>query len=276
MLNLTAPTVRLNTLRNKLLLILLLSSKFVFAGDSVLCKINTLANYFTVDALQYVYLINSSNEIVRTDCSGTIYKTYSNKFLGTPTLIDAGNPLKILVFYPDYQTVIILDNQLSEIAELSLTGVKAGSGFQPSSICKHAGTDHIWMYDELSRKLIRFDESGNVLASSEGFDQLFDFNVVVTGLFSVGDQVYIATETAGVLVFDAYASFVMEIGYPYKVNQVTDKYILGTHDNTLQVFDKRAGNMLEPKEISGAVQVMLLGDKLYYNTIDGIFMQVLK
>ncbi|MBK9457061.1 MAG: hypothetical protein IPO24_16490 [Bacteroidetes bacterium] len=63
------------------------------------------------------------------------------------------------------------------------------------------------MYDELSRKLFRLDETGNQLASSEAFDQLFTEPIEVETLYSANDKVFISSKNSGVLVFDAYANF---------------------------------------------------------------------
>ena len=77
------------------------------------------------------------------------------------------------------------------------------------------------MYDELSRKLFRLDETGNQLASSEAFDQLFTEPIEVETLYSANDKVFISSKNSGVLVFDAYANFEKTIPVTFDVQQVT-------------------------------------------------------
>jgi len=212
-----------------------------------LCKKDITADYFTIDVRENIYYINSVNEIIKTSCSDSSFISYSNSNLGKPTRIDVSNPLKILVFYPDQQTVVILDNQLAELSQLSLKGNVNKPNYQPAAICKHSGTDHIWLYDELSRKLIRLDEAGNVLASSESFDQLFSFDVEVNTLYCVNDKVY--------------ASYVHTIEVNMQVHQITDNYIIGLNKNALQFYDLRS---LET--ISYPIQgdaVYLMGNKIF-------------
>ena len=70
-----------------------------------------------------------ADEIVAIDNFETIYYTignilykksedkptinYSNVQLGFPTTVNAFNPLKINVFYQDFNTILILDNRLA-------------------------------------------------------------------------------------------------------------------------------------------------------------------
>ena len=224
-------------MKNKYLIILLLLTNTVYAADSLVCKISVTASYFTADALSDIYYINQHNEIVKTHCGSGDLFTYSNKNLGRPVSIDASNPMKVLVFYPDQQTIVILNNQLAELSALQLRGNINVQNFQPSAICKHTGTDHFWMYDELSRKLFRLDETGNQLASSEAFDQLFTVPIEVETLYSANDKVFISSKNSGVLVFDAYANFEKTIPVTFDVHQVTPNYIIGIDQQTLQFFD---------------------------------------
>lgn len=236
----------------------------VEASDSLLCSKNIVAANFTVDVRENIYYINSVNELIKTTCSDTSFISYSNRNLGKPTHIDVSNPLKILLFYPDQQTVVILDNQLAELSQLSLKGNVNKPNYQPAAICKHTGTDHIWLYDELSRKLIRLDEAGNVLAASEAFDQLFSFAAEVKTLYCVNDKVYVETTNEGILVFDAYASYVHTIEVNMQVQQITDNYVIGLNNNVIQFYDLRSLQTINyplPSE-----SVYLLGNKLFVNT----------
>lgn len=242
--NLMAISVTLNILKNSLLLILFFVATTGRASDTMLCNINTVSSYFTVDGLRNIYYINASDEIVKYNCKDSTTITYSNLNLGKPTFIDVSNPLKILVFYPDRQLIVILDNQLSELLILRLNGRSNTPNYQPGVICKLTGTDHIWMYDELSRKLIRLDESGKVIAASEIFDQLFDFSVEVTKIFSTNDKIYLYAEDEGLLVFDAYANYVNTIPFVQSVQQVTDKYVIALSGSSIMWYDLRTGEIL--------------------------------
>jgi len=46
---------------------------------------------------------------------------YKNISLGKPTKVDIQNPLKIMLFYENFNTIILLDNQLSETQKINLS-----------------------------------------------------------------------------------------------------------------------------------------------------------
>lgn len=244
------------------------------AADSTSCKINITTSFFTADGLNQIYYVNADNEIVKFNCNDSTSITYSNYSLGTPTSIDVSNPLKILVFYKDQQTIVILDNELSAISTIQLKGNFNGINYQPAAICKLEGTDHIWMYDELSRKLIRLDESGQLLAASESFDQQFDFNLDVVKIFSSQDKVYVNVKNEGFLVFDAYANYVTTIPFLYIAEQVTDKYIIALNGITAIWYSLQSGKAISVEIVGTPIsQLFVVGNKIYYKTDDGIFLK---
>ena len=70
--------------------------------------------FIGVDDFQNSYYINQN----------TIYKktvqftySYANSQLGEITSVDITNPLKVLVFYRDFNTVLLLDNKLNELTK---------------------------------------------------------------------------------------------------------------------------------------------------------------
>ena len=255
-----------------MLLLLIFVATNIRAADSVACKINTVSTFFTVDAMQNIYYINATDEIVKYNCVDSVTITYSNLNLGRPTFIDVSNPLKILVFYPDRQNIIILDNQFAELLLLQLKGTTNTTNYQPSVMCKLVGTDHIWMYDELSRKLIRLDEAGKVIAESEVFDQLFDFSINIENIFSANDKVYLNVTGEGLLVFDAYANYINTISFLYDAAQVTDKYILAISGSTAKWYDLRSGEVFSKDlPVSNALQLFFTGDVMFVRDGSGIF-----
>ena len=75
---------------------------------------------------------------------------YKNLSLGKITKIDLQNPLKIVVFYEDFNSVILLDNQLNEIQKINF------SETNPSVIATAVGIasqNRLWVFDSLTQKL---------------------------------------------------------------------------------------------------------------------------
>lgn len=79
---------------------------------------------------------------------------YKNVALGKITEVDIINPLKILLFYEDFNTVIIVDNQLNEIQKFNLFDLDS-SIF--ASKVGMAAQNKFWIYNALTQQIILFD-----------------------------------------------------------------------------------------------------------------------
>ena len=79
---------------------------------------------------------------------------YKNVALGKITSVDYVNPLKIVVFYEDFNTIITLDNQLNEIQKLNLFDID-NTIF--ASKIGMASQNQLWIYNALTQQILLFD-----------------------------------------------------------------------------------------------------------------------
>src|SRR6187200_1750779 len=72
-------------------------------------------SYFTVDNLDNLYLVNnSSNQLKKIDGNGDSVGVFNNvRKYGKLFSIDATNPLKLLLFYKNFATIVVLDRFLN-------------------------------------------------------------------------------------------------------------------------------------------------------------------
>ena len=98
-------------------------------------------NFWGVDNFKAKY-VSYENTIYK---KGTKLKEYTFTNYGTPTSIDITNPLKILVYFKDYNQVLVLDNQLNPIEEVAVP-------FSTQNIC-YASNNKIWLYNSISNQL---------------------------------------------------------------------------------------------------------------------------
>jgi hypothetical protein len=87
---------------------------------------------------------------------------YKNVSLGKPTKIDIQNPLKIMLFYENFNTVIMLDNQLNEtqiinFSENDVPIVAIATGI--------ASQNRLWIYNSLTQQIGLFDYLKNTFQS---------------------------------------------------------------------------------------------------------------
>lgn len=100
-------------------------------------------NHVEVDAFGNIYLIND-NEIVKYNSLGVLQKKFSTKRYGKIDFVDAMNPLKILVYYKDFQQILFLDNQLTASSNMiSLESL----GHEQSSLVCSSSNNSFWIYD---------------------------------------------------------------------------------------------------------------------------------
>ncbi|MDG5490026.1 hypothetical protein [Psychroserpens sp. SPM9] len=79
---------------------------------------------------------------------------YSNVQLGVPTTVNVFNPLKINLFYQDFNTVIILDNRLAEIFKIDFNTK------QPYKNISHISTGYdntLWIFNQDLQQLQLYD-----------------------------------------------------------------------------------------------------------------------
>ena len=104
-----------------------------------------------IDNFASNYYIKNNALILKKDLS---ISSYSNIQLGSITSANAFNPLKINLFYRDFNTVIILDNRLAEIVKIDFNTL---SNFR---MVTHISTGHdntIWLFNQNTQELELFD-----------------------------------------------------------------------------------------------------------------------
>ena len=79
---------------------------------------------------------------------------YKNVALGKITSVDYVNPLKIVVFYEDFNTIVTLDNQLNEIQKLSIFDIDNAIFASKVGL---ASQDQFWIYNSLTQQIMLFD-----------------------------------------------------------------------------------------------------------------------
>jgi hypothetical protein len=79
---------------------------------------------------------------------------YKNISLGKITRIDFQNQLKIILFYENFNSIIILDNQLNEIQKINFSENETPIVATAASV---ASLNSIWIYNSLTQQIGLFD-----------------------------------------------------------------------------------------------------------------------
>ncbi len=79
---------------------------------------------------------------------------YKNVPLGKITSVDLINPLQIVLFYEQFNTAVMLDNQLNEIRRINFSDINSTIVVSRISL---SGQNQFWIYNAINQKLNLFD-----------------------------------------------------------------------------------------------------------------------
>jgi hypothetical protein len=176
---------------------------------------------FELDNLGNVYLITNSNQLKKLNSNFDSVATFNDtRRYGTLSFVDVSNPLKLLLFYKDFSTILVLDRFLNVINTIDLR--KQGI-LQISSIAT-SYDNKIWCYDEVENKLKKIDDNGDILFESTDFRMLFDNPLSVQKIFDTNGKVYCYNKQTGLLVFDYYGG----LRHKYSILNLDDVDIVNT------------------------------------------------
>ncbi|RYG02359.1 MAG: hypothetical protein EOO02_10725 [Chitinophagaceae bacterium] len=219
---------------------------------------------FTVDNLDNIYLLSSTNQVKKLNANGDSVGVYNNvKRYGQASLIDVSNPLKILLYYRDFTTIVMLDRFLNQVNTIDL---RKQNVLQARAIGQ-SYDNKVWVYDELDNKLKKVDEEGKLLQETPDFRQLFNAAPSPQKIFDQDRYVYLYDSAQAVFVFDYYGSLKNKILIQgWKNFKVAGKYIFGSKDKKLFRYDISNFRVDEwdlPEQFQQAISFNFSGTRLY-------------
>lgn len=135
--------------RNLILIFFLLATSVFHTQNAVVKEVLSIdANkYFGFDTYNNYYY-SKQDVLYRTNHFTTI--EYQNPALGKIERVDFYNPLMVVVFYKDFNSVILLDNQFNEITKISFSNI-----INPILVSNVgiSGQNELWFFDELTQKI---------------------------------------------------------------------------------------------------------------------------
>lgn len=154
--------------------------------------------------------------------------------LGKITSVDIINPLNIVLFYQDTNTVVLLDNKLSEIDRVHFNRLPE---FFNISTASNASINRLWVFNVDAQQLELFDYRNRFRAV---VSQPFPGKIISQA--SNFNYCFVLTETK-LRAFNVYGSLIREMemqGYDKIVQQ--DENLLALKDNKLfYIYDFAAG-----------------------------------
>lgn len=220
---------------------------------------------FTVDNLGNYYMLSKNNQLKKLNAKGDSIGLFNDvRRYGKLYSMDVTNPLKCLLFYKSFSTVIVLDRFLNNINTIDL---RKSNIFQVKAIAQ-SYDNNIWIYDEQNNKLKKIGEDGKVLSETVDLRIIFDEVPSPTNIFDQDGFVYLYDPEKGMYVFDIYGSFKTKISYLGLNNVVVfGKTVAGTLQQQLIAYttgtlSERKMNL--PPETINSQKTVILPGHIYF------------
>ncbi len=267
-------------MKKYLFIILLILPAAVFSQtDTALKLVRVLPGEwvdFTVDNLGNIFLLDKNNQLKKLSPEGDSIAIYSNApRYGTLSFIDASNPMKVLLYYRDFGTIVVLDRLLNERSVIDLRKLNI---FQARTICQ-SYDNAVWVYDEGEARLKRIADDGSII------DQTGDFRLQLEeapspSVIADNDRlVYLYDSAKGVLAFDYYGTLKNKVAFlGWQDFQVVGKFIVGRKGVVLERY-QLSTLLLEEKALPGllndAAKVRIAINRLYCLSKNRLFIYAL-
>ncbi len=249
------------------LLVMLLSPASRSQADSSFHLLRTIPETLedmAVDNLDNLYLLRVSGQLKKTGPQGDSLAVFNDlRRYGPVSKIDVSNPLRVLLYYQNFSTVLILDRFLNVRTTLDL---RKSNILQVNAICL-SYDNNIWLYDEIEHKLKKVDENGKVLMETPDFRLIFGEAAAPELITDQDGLVYLYDRNLGVYVFDYYGALKNKIIIQGWDNlRVAGQSIWGTKGNMLYRYRKdlfRVYDQPLPKAFSPFEKLLFTPSRIY-------------
>ena len=221
-------------------------------------------SYLDVDVLDNIYLITEKNQLKKIRANGDSLAVFNDvKKYGNPTLLDVSNPLKVLLYYKNFSTVIFLDRFLA---------VRNTINFRNQNIFKvktlaTSYDNNIWIFDEQNVSLKKINDEGKVLSETLDLRQLFDTVPSPGQITDKNNFVYLYDEYRGFYIFDYYGSFKNNLPFlNWKHIAVYGNKIMGFKGDTFYSYEINSLNLKSyklPVFFKDYIDIKTMNGKVY-------------
>ncbi len=231
--------------------------------DRIPLDINVQVRIAEVDNLGNTYVVDAKNRLIRYDKGFKELYRYANNKNGMISTIDVTNPLRIVVFYNDFNQVKIFDNTLSIIREFDFT-----QQYLDITACSVTNDGNLWVYDAVRLRLVKVDDNGNIILQSNNVTDFGMAGMYITKILENGNYVVLCDYDKGFWFFDNFGQYI----YHFPVQglrsfQFDGKMIVYYTDSGLKTFSIQQ----KERQIIGISSIKVTDDLKYILYNDGYY-----
>ena len=224
---------------------------------------------FEVDELGNIYTVDKDNQLTKYDVSGNIKYHYTNYTTGDLSAVDVTNPHKIMLFYKDFQQIIILDNTLSEMSNIRLSPqwliIAAG----------YANDGNFWLFDITTMKFLKIDNKGNVINESLTAKEITSDSISGSKVYDRDNYMYVVLRDKKIMLYDNRTYFIRALDLGSVAKPVIIKgiiYYFSPKANSIMAYNLKYNENYTvfdfDKENIKADMAILQQDKIYFSAND--------
>jgi hypothetical protein len=219
---------------------------------------------FAVDNLGNIFLVSEYGHLKKLGPKGDSIAVFNDvRRFGKLYSIDVSNPLKVLLFYKDFGTIVALDRLLNN---RNIIDVRKQNILQAKAIAQ-SFDNSVWIYDELEGKLKRLDDNGTVISETADFRVLFDPPPSPLHIADADRLVYLYDPAKGLFVLDYFGTVRNKVALlGWSDFQVIGKRVFGRKGTLLESYTPGSLDLREqslPELLLGTKKVQLSIDYLY-------------
>lgn len=196
---------------------------------------------FDVDNLGNLYVLTSGNQLRKYSSAGDSIGVFNDVVkYGRLRSLDVSNPLRILLFYRDFGTILILDRMLKPLDAIDL---RRASMMQVSAVAT-SYDNQCWVYDEQEARLRKIDAQGRLLTESPDLRMIMDEAPVPVMLSDQQGNVTLYDSERGFYRFDLYGAFQQRIPLVGWSNvRASGQSLTGTSHGRINRYEWKTGRL---------------------------------
>lgn len=188
---------------------------FLFSANDTPYKIIPIKGQaISTDIFQNIY-VHHQQSLQKIDTNGNVLYSFSDAHLGNIHSIDVSNPLQILVFYKETQSLLILNNTLNPLS----TAIRFDhlQLYHVNAVCSSSRSG-FWVYDANQTQLLLFNSK---LENIYKGTKLFIDNISV--MIEYQNAVYVMSENKGYWKFNHKGELMEFVSVPNLKNLIVYK-----------------------------------------------------
>jgi hypothetical protein len=191
--------------------------------------------FFTTDKLGNTYVI-VENQLLLFDAEGKPVANYSQNKLGELRLVDASNPLKVVLFYPDFAQLIVLN---SKLAEQSVINLRNAGIVQPMTAANSENGGY-WFFDRDDEQLKKIDNNLQIVYRSDNLSQTLGYAMQPKQIVEENGHIYVNDPENGIHVFDRFGTYYKTLPFTHIGNfQLIENSLLFVEGSRLYKYDSK-------------------------------------